>query len=396
MCTWHAHRAGMHPKRWHARAFVTYLSWSLPTASVTWTQWWDRELGWARDGSTVATCLDLPRESVTTQLWIVSLHLPTVAARLAVVDPEILLLRDEDGPGIRLEQGMEVQFVSLPNPVTRDILEGLHFTRGDGADVWVAVHRHLPEAWHKSLRPPGRKRLLGVDCRVWAANGPCPPVVVWPGKSGPGPSLESIVVLLGWVTARIVAGHAFTAPRGRVVETDGTVALQLAAEPPTTHVVVVTLQWGAERPQPRRDPIAKVMWRDLPTLQSTILSGGVGRQLPGALPWHRDCADASAPPTELRSAPEGLYGAGDKHGPRHHLLVATDHTAQLWDNTVGLVADMAHCLDLHAMILPREGWEGRQHTQTAAAPLVVQYVAAGGLEVLYLDHSEVKEQDFRH
>ena len=56
------------------------------------------------------------------------------------------------------------------------------------------------------------------------------------------------------------------------------------------------------------------------------------------------------------------------------------------DNTFAPVADVAHCLAPHAMIPPREGWEGRQHTQTPAAPLVLQYVAHGG--------SEVKEQDF--
>ena len=72
--------------------------------------------------------------------------------------------------------------------------------------------------------------------------------------------------------------------------------------------------------------------------------------------------------TPLRHRPscavpsKGLYGAGDKHGPRHHLLVTTYHAAELCDNTVALVADVAQCLAPHAMILPREGWEGRQHT----------------------------------
>ena len=57
---------------------------------------------------------------------------------------------------------------------------------------------------------------------------------------------------------------------------------------------------------------------------------------------------------------------------------------------------MAQCVAPHAMILPREGWEGRQHTKTPAAPLVAHYVALGGSEVVYLDRSEVKERDFRH
>ena len=59
-------------------------------------------------------------------------------------------------------------------------------------------------------------------------------------------------------------------------------AAWLAAEPLTTHVVVVALQCGAERPQPWQDPIARVFRRDLPTLQATICSGGVGRQHPGS------------------------------------------------------------------------------------------------------------------
>ena len=179
VCTWHTHPAGMDPQRWQACAVVTYLSWFLPTASVTWTQWWDRALSWARDGGTVGACPDVPCEPVTAQPWTVSLHLPTVAARLAVVDSEVRPL--EDGPGFRLGQGMEVRSVRLPNPVMRSILEGLHFTRGDGADVWAAVHRQLLDAWDTSLRPPGHNRLVGVEWRLWAANDPCPPVERFPG-----------------------------------------------------------------------------------------------------------------------------------------------------------------------------------------------------------------------
>ena len=63
------------------------------------------------------------------------------------------------------------------------------------------------------------------------------------------------MVLWGWVTVRKVGGHAFTSPQGRAVDTDGRVALQLSTKPTehkehlTTHVVVVALRWGAERPQ---------------------------------------------------------------------------------------------------------------------------------------------------
>ena len=108
--------------------------------------------------------------------------------------------------------------------------------------------------------------------------------MVWPRKAGPNPSWETMVVLWVWVTMQEIGGHAFTAPRGTVVETDGRVALQLAAEPLTTHVTLVALQWGVEKPQPCGDLIARVIWRDVRTLQATIWSRGAGRQLPGALP----------------------------------------------------------------------------------------------------------------
>ena len=54
VCTWHTHPASMDPHEWQAKAVVTYLSWSLPTAPGTWAQWWDRALNWARDGIAVA------------------------------------------------------------------------------------------------------------------------------------------------------------------------------------------------------------------------------------------------------------------------------------------------------------------------------------------------------
>ena len=97
------------------------------------------------------------------------------------------------------------------------------------------------------------------------------------------------------------------------------------------------------------------MWRDLPIVWATIWSGGAGRYLPGALPWLRDCGDASPPPAELRSALEGLYATRDKPGPRHQVLLAADPTAELVDDTVALVADVAQCLAPHAMMLPTEG-----------------------------------------
>ena len=267
---------------------MTYLSWSLPAAPGAWAQWWDRALSWARDGSAVAACPDLPREPVSVQPWTVSLHLPTVAARLAAIDPEVSLLGDREGPGLRLGQGLEVRTARLPSPVEGDILEGLQFTRAGGADVWTAVHRQLPDAWPQVHRPPGHERLVGVEWRVWAANSPCPPVVVLPRRTSHH-SWETVAVLRGWVAVRGTDGHFFTAPRGTVIETDGGTALQLTAEPLTTHVVVAVLQWGANKPQPWRDPVARAVWRDLPVLKAAVWSGGARRRLPGALPWLRDC-----------------------------------------------------------------------------------------------------------
>ena len=59
-----------------------------------------------------------------------------------------------------------------------------------------------------------------------------------------------MAVLWGWVTVRGAGGHVFTAPQGTVIETDGGGAMQLTAEPLTTHLVVAVLQWGTNRPQP--------------------------------------------------------------------------------------------------------------------------------------------------
>ena len=76
VCTWHTHPAGLDPREWQAKALMRYLSWSLLAAPGAWAQWWDRALSWARDGSAVAACPDLPREPVPVQPWTVSLHLP--------------------------------------------------------------------------------------------------------------------------------------------------------------------------------------------------------------------------------------------------------------------------------------------------------------------------------
>ena len=263
----------------------------------------------------MASCPNLPREPVSVQPWTVSLHLPTVAARLAATDPEVSLLGDREGPGLCLGQGLEVRTARLPSPVDGDILEGLQFTRAGGADVWTAVHHQLPDPWPQVYRPPGHERLVGVEWRVSAANSPYPPVVVLPRRTS-HPSWETVAVLWGWVALRGTDGHVFTAPRGMVIETDGGTALQLTAQPLTTHAVVAVLQWGANKPQPWRDQVARAVWRDLPVLKAAVWSGGAGRHLPGALSWLRGCRDASPPPAELRGALEHLYSK-----PRHQFLV---------------------------------------------------------------------------
>ena len=114
----------------------------------------------------MAACPDLSRDPVAAQLGTVSLQLPTVAARLAVVDPEVHLQKDEYGPGRHPGKVMEVRSVRLPTSVAREILEGLQFTRGEGAELWTAVHRQPPDEWHRNSRPPGRDPLVGVEWRV--------------------------------------------------------------------------------------------------------------------------------------------------------------------------------------------------------------------------------------
>ena len=153
-------------------------------------------------------------------------------------------------------------------------------------------------------------------------------------------------------------------------------------------MVVTVLYWGAERPQPRRDPVPRVIWRDLPIVRATVWSGGAGQHLPGALPRLRDSGNGSPPPAEMRSALEGLYATGGKPGLRHHFLVAADPTADLGDDAVALVADVAQYLALHAMMLPREGREGQRHDETPAALLIERYFELSGSELVYLDRSK--------
>ena len=151
----------------------------------------------------MGACPDLPREPVAVQPWTMSLHLPTVAARLAAVDPEVRSLEEE--PRFRMGPGMEGGFVPLPSPMMQGLLERPCFTRGDGAEAWTAVHRQLLGSWDVSLRLPSYDRLVGVEWRLWAANGPCPPVVMWPRHSGLAPHWEKIVVLASHSAHRLGA-----------------------------------------------------------------------------------------------------------------------------------------------------------------------------------------------
>ena len=273
------------------------------------------------------------------------------------------------------------------------------FTRG--ASSCSSQGRRQGEPWGASPRPSAPTYLLpisiyiyiyiythiyiymvGVEWRVWAANSPCLPVVVLPRRTS-HPSWETVAVLWGWVAVRGTDGHVFIAPRGTVSETDGGTALQVTAEPLTTHVVVAVFEWGADKPQPWRDLVARDVWRDLPALRAAVWPGGAGRHLPGALPWLRDCGNASTPPAELLGALEHLYSK-----PRHHFLVAADHGVELSDDVVALAAELVQCLAPHAMMLPREGWVGQRHDQPPAALLIARYVELGGSEAVYLDRSE--------
>ena len=68
--------------------------------------------------------------------------------------------------------------------------------------------------------------------------------------------------------------------------------------------------------------------------------------------------------------------------------MAADHGVELSDDVVAQAADVVQCLAPHAIMLPREGWEGQRHDPTPAALLIARYVELGGSEAVYLDRSE--------
>ena len=79
---------------------------------------------------------------------------------------------------------------------------------------------------------------------------------------------------------------------------------------------------------------------------------------------------------------------GASPGLRHHFPVAADPTAELSNDGVVLVAEVAQCVAPHAMMLPREGWEGQRHDQTPAALFIARYGELHGSGVVYPDRSE--------
>ena len=130
------------------------------------------------------------------------------------------------------------------------------------------------------------------------------------------------MVLWGWVRIGGVGGHTFTAPRRPAVDSHGWVTLQLTTEPLTTDVVVLSLLFGAERPQRWREPIVWVLCMDMWALWN--VSGRVwyedsswGRLVAPGLHGRLSAA------TRGSCALVGLYLAST--GPGHHFLMATDH-----------------------------------------------------------------------
>ena len=92
------------------------------------------------------------------------------------------------------------------------------------------------------------------------------------------------------------------------------------------------------------------------------------------------CRDAKCPGRLVRSREQARAWASvpGGRGPK----------AELSDNAVARVADVAQCLAPNAMMLLRERWEGPRHHQTPAALFIARYVELGGSEVVYLDRSE--------
>ena len=117
---------------------------------------------------------------------------------------------------------------------------------------------------------------------------------------------------------------------------------------------------------------------------SRCLVRGSRAASPGRTPMAAGLRRRLSPsPAELRGALEHLYSK-----PRHQFLVAADHRVELSDDVVALAADVVQCLAPHAMMLPREGWEGQRHDKTPAALLIARYVEPGGSEAVYLDRLE--------
>ena len=381
VCTWHTHPAGMDPREWQAKAVVTYPSWSLPAAPGAWAQ-----SGTGRSAGRGMAVLWRPALTSRASPSQSSRGLsPCISPRWRLVlRPQTRRSRcweTERGQGFAWARGW-----SFAQPASPALWSGTSW-RDSSSRGLAGLMCGPPSIASSQMRGPRCSGPL-VTSVWWEWNGACGPPTAharrwWSCPGTSHPSWETVPVLWGWVAVRGTDGHVFTAPRGTVIETDGGTALQLMAEPLTTHVVVAVIHWGADKPQRWRNPVARAVWRDLPALRAAVWSGGAGRHLPGALPWLRDCGDASPPPAEWRSALEHLYSK-----PKHQFLVAADHGVELSDDMVALAADVVQYLAPHAMMLPREGWEGQQHDQTPAALLIARYVELGGSEAVYLERSE--------
>ena len=124
----------------------------------------------------MAACPDLPREPVRAQPWTVFLQPPRVAAKLAVLDPEVRSL--EKGPGFWPRQGMEVRSVRLPSAV----MQRIHFeTMSKPSEYCCGSHMAaLFTCRGLSVTTLGWCELIGLispsntHCGyLWLLQGPC-------------------------------------------------------------------------------------------------------------------------------------------------------------------------------------------------------------------------------
>ena len=147
------------------------------------------------------------------------------------------------------------------------------------------LHRWFPASWDVSMRPPRHEQIVGVVWRLWAANSPGPPTMIVPWRTGSN-TWETIVVLWGWVAVHSLECHVFVAPRYTAL-----VSGRRTPEPLSSRMLVASNQVGAAQPQPWRDLLARVLWRDVPTLRASLRPAQVGELLPAGLLWVRELSN---------------------------------------------------------------------------------------------------------